>query len=199
MRREPIPHGYHVAVVHGRVARALLGVPVVACLAALAGCGSSAHPAPPPVQLTIETPAGSSTTLAGEVVVAGRVAPETATVLVAGRRVAVEGGSFRARVPVRPGPNVVDVLAGAARALGAMTAVRVYREVPVSVPQLSGDSPSDAVAQLGGLGLISSVHHASGLLESLIPVSETVCGTDPPAGRLVPPGSEVTVQVSKLC
>jgi Glucodextranase, domain B/PASTA domain len=151
------------------------------------------------VRLTIETPAVSSTTLAGEVLVTGRVAPPTATVLVAGQRVAVSSGSFSVQVPLRRGPNVVDVIAGAAQALGAMTAVRVYREVPVAIPDLTGDSPSEAVTRLGTLGLTSKVQEASGLIESLIPVAAQVCSTTPPVGRQVPPGSEVTVQVGKLC
>ncbi len=183
----------------GRGARTSIAVAAVACVAAIAGCGGSARPARPPVQLTVETPSTSSTTLASEVTVTGRVSPGTATVLVAGDRVAVSGGSFTARVPVRPGANVVDVLAGSAQAQDAMTAVRVYREVPVAIPNLSGQDPSDAIAALSALGLASNVQQAGGLLQSLIPVSAEVCGTEPPPGRLVAPGSAVTVQVAKLC
>jgi PASTA domain-containing protein/glucodextranase-like protein len=131
--------------------------------------------------------------------VSGRVAPATATVLVAGQRVAISGGSFSVQVPLRRGPNVVDVIAGAARAVGAMTAVQVYREVPIAVPDLTGDNPSDAVTRLGELGLKAQVQEASGLIESLIPVAAQVCVTTPAAGQLLPPGSEVTVHVAKLC
>jgi Glucodextranase, domain B/PASTA domain len=181
-----------------RGVRTSIGVAAVTCIAAVAGCGGSALPAPPPIRLTIETPASSST-LAGEVTVAGRVAPENATVLVAGNQIAVSGGSFSARVPVRPGANVVDVLAGSAQAPDAMTAVRVYREVPVAIPNLAGQDPSDATAALSALGLTANLQRAGGLLQSLIPVSAEVCATEPPPGRLVAPGSAVTVQVAKLC
>ncbi len=187
------------AVVYRPHARALIRVASVASIVGLAGCGSSARPAPPPVKLTIQAPSISSTTLASQVLVTGTVAPGTATVLVAGHPVTVAGGSFSTRVALRPGPNVVDVLAGASRAFGAMTAVRVYREVPVAVPDLSGDGPSDAVAALRALGLTPRVQQASGLFESLIPVSPQVCSTDPSAGTSVPPGSNVTIQVGKLC
>jgi hypothetical protein len=190
---------YDVIVVYGAGARALIGVAAaVAGIIGVAGCGSST-PAPTPVRLTVQAPADNSTTLVGEVLITGTVVPDTASVLVAGRPVPVSAGSFSTRIPVRPGVNIVDVLAGAARAPGAMTAVRVYREVPVAVPQLSGDSPSDAVAALRALGLTPTVQQASGLFESLIPVSSQVCSTDPPAGQSVPPGTAVAVQVGKLC
>lgn len=165
---------------------------------ALAGCGSSVKPTPP-VRLTIDVPADGSRTLAGEVSVSGTVSPPGATVLVLGQRVAVSSGSFTAWVPVKPGANVLDVIASAPRARGAMAAVRVYRQVLVTIPDLSGESPSQAVAELTGLGLLPTVQESGGFLQSLIPTSPQVCQTSPSAGRAVAPGSPVQVQAAKLC
>lgn len=151
------------------------------------------------MHLTINSPTDNVRTLAGQVSVSGTVAPAAATVLVAGKAVAVSSGSFTTSVPVNPGSNVVDVLASAPRALSAMTAVRVYRQVLITIPNLGGDSPGQATAQLTGIGLVPKVQQGGGFLEPLIPGSPQVCQTYPAAGRAVMPGSTVQVQVAKLC
>lgn len=167
----------------------------------LAGCGSVARPAPPALRLTIDAPVDGGTTLAPQVLVRGSVAPPSraATVLVAGRPVALSAGRFSARVVVRPGSNVIDVLAGAPRARAAMGAVRVYRELPVTVPNLDGQSGPAAVADLRRLGLRPRVSDQSGFFQSLLPLSKHVCATRPAAGQLLAPGSYVSVEIAKIC
>lgn len=176
---------------------------LLACIAALslAACGSASRPAPPPLRLTIDSPSDGATTLARQVLVRGRVAPpsEAATVLVAGRPVAASAGSFSVRVAVRPGSNVIDVLAGAPRARAAMSAVRVYRELPVTMPNLDGQSAPTAAADLRRLGLKPQVSDQSGFFQSLLPLSKQVCATEPPAGQALAPGSYVSVEIAKIC
>jgi len=164
----------------------------------LAACGGAAR-TPPPVQLSLDSPGDGSTTLSSEVVVSGRVSPGAASVLVGGRSVPVLGGSFSTQVAVRPGSNVIDVLAGAPRARPAMSAVRIYRQILVAVPDLTGDSPSTASASLSSLGLSPSVQNVGGWVQSLIPAPLQVCRMDPPAGRQLVPGSTVWLEVAKVC
>jgi serine/threonine-protein kinase len=63
----------------------------------------------------------------------------------------------------------------------------------IEVPDVSGQSAGDAVAQLEGLGLTteSRGQHATNGEQA-----GTVLGTDPPAGELVEPGSRVVVLVA---
>jgi hypothetical protein len=174
----------------------LLALPV-----ALFGCGGTGPTAPavPPVRLSLTAPEDQATTLATEVQVTGTVSPQRATVLVAGRRATVQGGSFVASVPIRAGTNVIDVLAGVPRAAGAVTAIRVYRQLPVAVPDLSGQSPAAAMSRLVRLGLRAKVVDVGGFFQSIIPASKQVCRTVPPAARQLAPGTQVLVQVAKLC
>lgn len=151
------------------------------------------------MRLSVDGPSDRATTLDGSVSVTGTVAPAGATVLVAGQAARVQAGMFWASVPIRPGTNVIDVLAGAPDASPAVAAVRVYRELPVSVPRLGGDSPAAAVAALGKLGLQAKVVDVGGFLQSLIPTSTQVCQTSPSAGADLAPGGQVQVQVAKLC
>jgi len=102
-------------------------------------------------------------------------------------------------VPIRPGVNVIDVLAGAPHAAGAMTAVRVYRQVTVGVPDVTGEDPSSASTQLTARGLRARIVNVGGFFQSLIPASSQVCQTVPPPGRAVAPGTPVQVQVAKIC
>ena len=51
------------------------------------------------------------------------MSPRTASVLVAGRRVKVDGGTFSTQVDLTAGTNVVDVLAGSTHSPAAMAAV----------------------------------------------------------------------------
>jgi hypothetical protein len=164
-----------------------------------AGCGQAKKPAPP-VRLTLDAPSDMALLHASSVEVHGLVAPADATVSVEGKDVAVSGGRFTTRVPLLPGTNLIDVVAGAkGGARPAMLAVRVRRQVTVAVPDLTGYTPHDAKDALAGLGLTADVQEAGGLLEFLLPEDARVCKTDPPAGTQVPPASTVTVFAAKSC
>lgn len=172
----------------------------VVCVLMLAACGTSTQPPAPPLRLDVTSPTDGGRTLAPEVQVRGSVGPGAASVLVAGKRVGVRRGSFSTWVPVAAGTNVIDVLAGAPRAAGAMTAVRVYRQLPVAVPDLSGADPTAAARQLSRAGLRPRLQGGGNFFQSLLPfVSKQVCSTDPPAGSLLPPGTAITLQIARFC
>lgn len=178
-----------------RILAASLAVPLVGLLA---GCGSNtAAPAATPVQLSLSGPADGSRVTTRSVLISGSVTPADATVLVAGHGVAVADGSFQARVPLAPGQNIVDVLAGAPRAHAAMEAVRVLRQVDVQVPTVAGDTAAAATAALRAGGLTARIVNNEPFYSFLLPGSPTVCATSPAAGQSVAPGTVVTVSVSK--
>lgn len=130
----------------------------------------------------------------------GVVSPRGADVLVEGKKVRVDGGRFSTRVPLLPGTNLVDVMAGAAGgARPAMVALRVRRQVTVTVPDLTDFTPSDATDRLAALGLQADIKERGGLFELLLPEDAHVCNTDPAAGSDVDPGSTVTVFAAKRC
>ncbi len=176
----------------------LCAAALAASTAALSGCGAKSQPVAR-VQLQLEAPADGTRILADSISVSGRVSPPSAAVLVRGRSVSVTAGSFSAQVSLKPGTNLVDVLAGAPHAQGAMGVVRVFRELPVTVPDLAGASPSGAERQLEALGLVPAIHDSDGGLDFLLPIARQVCVTSPTAGRGVAPESTVEVTVSKLC
>jgi beta-lactam-binding protein with PASTA domain len=174
----------------------------VVCLLAplaLVGCGGGSTPKGPPVRLTIAAPGDGSRLLQDSVHVTGTVSPASAGVTVAGKRVPVSGGSFDTDVKLVPGQNVVDVLAGADGSAAAMTAVRVYRELMVQVPDVVGQKPSAAADQLTAKGLKPQTENSDGGFDFFIPGSRTVCATDPDAGSKVAPGSTVKLITGKLC
>jgi hypothetical protein len=180
-----------------RILAASVAVPLVGLLA---GCGSNGStPAATPVHLSVSGPVDGSRVTTRSVLISGTVSPADATVLVSGHGVAVAGGSFQARVPLAPGRNIVDVLAGAARAHAAMDAVRVFRQVNVAVPSLSGQTVGAATATLRANGLTARIVDNEPFYGFLLPGSPTVCTTSPAAGQSVPPGTVVTVNVSKSC
>jgi hypothetical protein len=175
----------------------------LACLLAaplaLAGCGGGSTPTGPQIRLTLAAPADGSRLLQDNVHVSGTVSPATAAVTVAGKRVNVSGGEFDTQVPLQPGQNVVDVLAGNEGSAAAMTAVRVYRELMVEVPDLVGQSASDASDALTAKGLEPKAENDDGGFDFLLPGSRHVCSTDPEAGSKVEPGATVTIVTSKSC
>jgi len=164
----------------------------------LAGCGTTTKP-PPPIQLSLSGPADGGQVTARSVLVSGSVSPAGATVLVAGHSVPVTGGSFQTRVSLAPGQNIVDVLAGASAARTAMTAVRVFRQVNMSVPTLSGQTIGAATSALRSRGLTARIVDNEPFYGFLLPGSPAVCNTSPGAGQSVAPGTVVTVNVSKTC
>ena len=166
----------------------------------LAGCGGDRGKPAPPVRLSVDAPSDMALLRADSVEVHGVVSPATAQVSVEGKAVDVREGRFSANVALRPGTNLIDVLAGAAAgARPAMVAVRVRRQVTVAVPDLIGYTPSDARDTLAGLGLKPDVKEAGGLIELLLPEDARVCETTPRRGTAVDPGSTVTVYAAKRC
>src|SRR5688500_15783140 len=86
------------------------------CLAA-AGCGGDdnerAQRPLTPVRLAVNEPNDLAVVQADTVDVQGTVEPAGAQVRVMGERADVSGGTFRAKVALDPGPNVIDVIATA--------------------------------------------------------------------------------------
>jgi hypothetical protein len=180
---------------------------VLACLCAAAatGCGGGNEPRraqrpSPPVDLRVNEPADMATVRSETVAVKGTVRPAGASVLVVGQKAPVSGGgSFTATVPLEPGANVIDVMASAAGRTPALTAFRVTREMPVTVPDLGGKSEAEVDKALAGVGLKPEVEKGGGLIEDLLPGDPAVCRQDPGAGTQVRRGSTVHVVVSKSC
>jgi PASTA domain/Glucodextranase, domain B len=165
----------------------------------LAGCGAAARPQPR-IHLNLAAPTDGTVVTNGSVTVSGSVSPVGARVLVLGQSVATaQNGTFSAEVQLQPGTNLVDVLAGAAHDKAAMTAVRVYRQILVTVPNVSNDSPSVATKALQALGLHVQIDDTDPFYSFLIIGSKDVCGISPGAGRRVPPGTKITISVSKTC
>lgn len=178
---------------------------LICCVAlpALAGCGGDDDPQPPPplapVRLQITAPADEAVVRGGNVDVRGRVTPSIAEVTVLGRPALVTGGRFTAVVPLEPGANVIDVIATAPRRRAALSALRVTRDVLVTVPQLAGVEEDELERVLEPLGLRAEVEHGGGILDVLRPGAAAVCEQDPEPGARVRRGRVVLVVVAKRC
>jgi hypothetical protein len=171
--------------------------------ATLAGCGGSGGErttqAPGRVRLQVTAPADGAVVRGDTVDVRGRVSPADAQVRVLGRPALVTRGDFTVVVPLDPGANVVDVAASAGRRTPAFTALRVTRDVTVTVPDLTGFVEDDLAAELDPLGLTASVQRAGGILEALRSGDRVVCEQRPRAGSRVRRGRAVRVLVAKHC
>jgi hypothetical protein len=165
----------------------------------LAACGTTASRPEPQIHLQVSEPIDGAVVTSSSVTLSGNVTPPASTVLVLGRRVDVTHGSFNTQIALQPGSNLVDVLAGAAHDRVAMTAVRVYRQILVTIPNVSNDSPPNAAKALVALGLQVKLKDTDPFYSFLLPVSQGVCGTSPSAGHRVDPGATVTISVSKTC
>jgi len=179
---------------------------VVACLAAAAaGCGGDKQPRAqrpaPSVDLSVTAPNDMATVREETVQVNGTVEPASADVLVLGQKAPVSGGgSFSATVALEPGANVIDVMATAPGRGPALTAFRVTREVPVTVPDLDGMNVDEIEDALKDAGLTPEVEQVgAGIIDELLPGDPSVCEQDPPPGAQVRRGSKVDVVVSKSC
>ena len=184
----------------------LIGVRAAAVVAAagalLGGCGGE-DPAPAralqPVRLLITAPADEAIVRGGTVDVRGRVTPTVAEVTVLGHPALVTQGRFTVVVPLEPGANVVDVIATAPRRKAALAALRVTRDVLVTVPQLVGVEEDELARVLEPLGLRAEVEHGGGILDALRPGPVAVCEQDPRAGARVRRGRSVRVLMAKRC
>ena len=175
---------------------------ILVCLAA-AGCGGDdnerAQRPLTPVRLAVNEPNDLAVVQADSVDVQGTVEPAGAQVRVMGERADVSGGTFRAKVALDPGPNVIDVIATARGRGTAMTAFRVTRELPVEVPDLVGLQEQEVDDKLSEAGLRAQVEVRGGLIEELLPGEPAVCEQDPEAGTEVRRGTTVRVELSKSC
>jgi Glucodextranase, domain B/PASTA domain len=166
----------------------------------LAGCGEDRPKvAQAPVKLEITAPADGAVVRDAVVEVSGRVRPASAAVTVGGVPAAVHGGEFSVRVPLEEGANVLDVAATAPGSTPALTALRVTRDVLITIPDLIGRPADQAEVQLRRLGLQTQEEHGGGILEPLLPGSPKVCDTDPRGGAEVRRGAQVRVLVAKDC
>jgi uncharacterized Zn-binding protein involved in type VI secretion len=181
------------------------GLPAVLALlvgaAILAGCGDEPPPAQPTehVRLDISGPSDGSILRRGTADVRGSVSPQSSAVTVLGRPALVTGGRFTVVVPLEPGVNVIDVIATASRRLPTMTALRVTRDVLVTVPALEGMLEDEVRARLEPLGLRVDFERAGGLFDVLRAGDPQVCEQEPEAGTRVRRGREVVVVVAKRC
>lgn len=163
------------------------------------GCGDD--PAERPVRLEIIAPTDAAVVNDDSVEVRGLVRPRGARVLVLGRRARVIRGEFRAVVPLREGSNLIDIGASARgeSAAPAWDALRVTREVLVTLPDLTGATRDDAIDRLDALGLRAEVQEEGDLLDELLGGDWIVCESQPPAGSDVRRGARINLVVAKGC
>jgi hypothetical protein len=179
-------------------------VPLVACLAVVVvGCGGGEEKQAPralaPVVLELTEPSDEAVVRSSSVRVRGSVSPAGADVRVDGRAAEMEGETFAIEVPLEPGANVLDVMATARGRAPAVTAVRVTREMPVEVPDVTGVGKDEAQSRLSEAGLKVEIHDGGGLFDGLLPGEPVVCVQEPEAGAMVRRGTFVVVSVAKRC
>jgi hypothetical protein len=174
---------------------------VVALTALVAACGDDPQPPRPEPQVRLElgSPADGSIVRTESVEIRGTVQPRGAHVQVLGREVAVDGGSFRAEVPLDPGANLIDVSADARGRRPDFAVARLVREVRLPVPDLVGTDADTAQEQLEGLGLTVRTQDDGGFFDPILPGDPKVCELRPRPGAQVLPGSEVTLLVARDC
>jgi hypothetical protein len=174
---------------------------VVALCALATACGDDPEPPrqEPGVKLRIGSPADGEVVRSETVELRGTVQPRGARVRVLGREIAVDGGSFRAEVPLEPGANLIDVSADAAGRRPDFAVARIVLEVRQPVPDLVGRDADTAQEQLEGLGFTVRVENAGGFFDPILPGDPKVCDLEPEPGTELLPGSEVTVLVARDC
>jgi hypothetical protein len=173
----------------------------VALTALAPACGDDSEPPrrESSVKLELTSPADSAVVRSETVEIRGRVQPGGANVKVLGREIAVDGGSFRAEVPLEPGANLIDVSAGARGRRTDFAVARIVREVRLPVPDVVGSDADTAQEQLEGLGLTVGVENSGGFFDPLLPGDPKVCDLEPEPGTQVLPGSEVILLVARDC
>ena len=149
--------------------------------------------------MSVTAPTDRASVRRGTIDVQGRVSPKRSAVAVLGRPALVTDGRFTVVVPLEPGMNVIDVSATAPRRLPALTAVRVIRDVLVTVPELAGLLEDELDARLEPLGLRADVARGGGLFDVLRGGEPRVCEQDPQPGARVRRGRVVDVIVAKKC
>jgi PASTA domain/Glucodextranase, domain B len=184
-------------------ARPLLAVTCLAPALVAGGCGGDDEPraarALERVELAVTAPTETVVVRNDAVVVEGTVSPARAQVLVVGEPAEVTGGRFSASAPLEPGSNVIDVIATASGREPAMTAIRVTREVSVTVPDLEDLGVDEVESALGDVGLRAAIEEDREFFDEFLPEDPSVCAQDPEPGTEVRRGSTVHVIVSKSC
>lgn len=176
--------------------------PILALAVALtaAGCSDDAGPPRNEPGVKLEIGGADNGVVRSETAeIRGTVQPRSAQVRVLGRAVAVEGGTFRAEVPLEPGANLIDVSADARGRRPDFAVARIVREVRVPVPDLEGRDADTAQEQLEGLGLTVALENAGGFFDPILPGDPKVCELEPDPGTQVLPGSEITLLVARDC
>ena len=159
-----------------------LAIPTGAACAALllGGCGGGDDPPTAPqerVRLQVPAPADG----------------------VLGRPALVSQGRFTVVVPLDPGVNVVDVAASARSRRSAFAALRVTRDVDVTVPDLTDVVEDEIDGRLEPLGLHAAVEVGGDIFDVLRSGPRRVCEQDPAPGTKVRRGREIAVVVAKRC
>lgn len=186
---------------HARFMASLLAACSAVLLSSCGGTDASSRAARalPQVHMRVTSPSDTLSTRGTSITVRGSVEPAGADVRVLGHPAEVVGDRFTAQVDLEPGANVIDVSATAAHRDPALTALRVTREMPVSVPDLSGLTSDEARGKIEGLGLKYDETKGGGLFEGLLPGDPAVCEQDPSPGKDAMRGTTVRVIVSKSC
>lgn len=151
------------------------------------------------MRLQVTAPSDGALVRGGTVDVQGRVSPASAGVTVLGRPALVAAGRFTVVVPLEPGVNIVDVAAGAPGRRPAFAALRVTRDVLVTVPDLTGVAEDDIDARLRPLGLRVAVEDGGSILDIIRPGPRAVCTQEPAGGTRLRRGRTLTVVVAKSC
>jgi hypothetical protein len=173
----------------------LLAIPL-----AVVACGSNARPSSGPrVTLSLSAPGDTKSVRAETVRVQGKVSPTGASVEINGKAASVSGGTFNADVSLNPGENVIDVTASAPGRRPDADAVRVTRDMRIEIPELVGQPRDDAESRLKDLGLDVQEERTGNFLDRFFGGDEQVCELHPGGGKLVDPGSTVTVVVAPNC
>ena len=175
-------------------------LPLLALLA-ITACGGEDRPPPDPpaVRLTITSPSDAAVVKEDTLELSGRVSPGRASVKVQGEPTPVSGGRFTTTVELEDGANVIDVSASMPGRSSAFEALRVTHDPRISIPDLVGVPDEEAADRLTELGLDPARENAGSLFDEFRSGERRVCESDPPAGTLVDPGSEVTLLVAKAC
>jgi Glucodextranase, domain B/PASTA domain len=173
----------------------------VALTALAPACGDDREPPrrESGVKLELGSPPDGDVVRSETVEIRGTVQPRGAHVRVVGREIPVDGGSFRAEVPLEPGANLIDVSAESPGRRPDFAVARIVYEQRLPVPELVGSDADTAQDQLEGLGLTVRIENAGGFFDPLLPGDPKVCELDPRPGAQVLPGSEVTVLVARDC
>jgi hypothetical protein len=175
-------------------------LPLIAVLT-LAACGDDDRPPPDPpaVRLTITSPSDAAVVKQDTMELTGRVSPARASVKVKGEPTPVTGGTFSTMVELEEGSNVIDVSASMPGRSSAFAALRVTHDPRVSIPDLVGVPDEEAADQLTDLGLDPTRESVGSLFDEFRSGERRVCASEPAAGTLVDPGTEVVLLVAKDC